>query len=278
MPWTDFSPDSICFANTHAAPAPRPNAHNVWDIPGMGLHSVFWDIMHGLDLGPTQHVIGNVLTDFVDNPNFGTNRKERLAAVWSKIQTHYKNMGIASRLNSLTLTMLINSSKHPQLKSKANQARHLMPVVLAMLEDPLTSVEDADYVANRYSTVFYLCRFYGLLDTHDMFLKGDVPTEAKTCVDNFLAHYDWLNAWSLEHGSAAWHLTIKFHYLKHAGVTLRWINPKFTSCYPFESFVGKVARVAHSSSYGKPAFSIGRFLQQKLHMMAVVARRHSKSF
>ena len=233
--------------------------------------------MHGLDLGPTQHVIGNVLTDFVNNPNFGANRKERLVAVWSKIQTHYKDSGIQSRKNSLTLKMLINSSKHPQLKSKANEARHLLPVVLAMLEDPLTAVEEDEYVTNRYSTVFYLCRLYGLLDTHDMFLSVGDRTEAQTCIDIFLAHYDWLNAWSQDKGSASWHLTIKFHYVKHAGAAVRWINPKFTSCYPFESFVGKVARVAHSSSYGKPAHSIGRFLQQKLHMMAIVARRQSRS-
>ena len=61
LPWTDLSSTSPCLQQTYtwanAAPyVSLPNDHPVWSIPGMTVFGVLWDILHGLDLGPTSCV------------------------------------------------------------------------------------------------------------------------------------------------------------------------------------------------------------------------------
>ena len=60
--------------------------HPWWTYPGAHAFQYLWDIMHGLDLGPTQHVEGNVLQDLVQMPALGPNMQARLSWVTSRIQ------------------------------------------------------------------------------------------------------------------------------------------------------------------------------------------------
>ena len=66
-PWTDFSPQAAWRASVREPQQvnPPPSDHQVWTIPGLCRWSVGWDVLHGLDLGPTLHVLGNVLEDLV---------------------------------------------------------------------------------------------------------------------------------------------------------------------------------------------------------------------
>ena len=285
-PWSDFSSTSPCFSQAYSPPSdgsdvPKPNGHAVWTIPGLTIHSILWDILHGLDLGPSQHVIGNCFFDFCQNSLLGTNRAERLAWVWDRLRHFYSAARPPSKLDNLTLRMTMDDpdrpySAFPKLKAKANESRHILPFLLNILDDPLIARHpdaDPEYIHNRRATVLYLCRFYGLIDTPDMFLSGAAVTEAQECVDCFLLHYNWMTSYAIAHRRMQWQITIKFHYFKHAGVSLRWLNPKHGSTYPFESYVGAIAKIGRSASYGKPAHTIGRFLLQKLRTIAAVARR-----
>ena len=66
-PWTDFSPQAAWRGSLREPQLvnPPPSDHQVWTIPGLNRWSVGWDVLHGLDLGPTLHVLGNALEDLV---------------------------------------------------------------------------------------------------------------------------------------------------------------------------------------------------------------------
>ena len=77
-PWTDFSPQAAWRGSLREPQLvnPPPSDHQVWTIPGLNRWSVGWDVLHGLDLGPTLHVLGNSLEDLVQvrgmTPTTGT--------------------------------------------------------------------------------------------------------------------------------------------------------------------------------------------------------------
>lgn len=283
LPWTNIDDEDSCFALTYEPPADgamiaAPNDHPIWQRIGLTIFSVLWDIMHGLDLGPTQHVCGNVLFDFVHNPNFGASVKERLYTVEALIRNTYKHMGVANRLDHLTLNMFSKEGSlttvFPVLRVKANEGRHLLPVLLhLLLHDPRCNVEETAYVQYRKSCVTYLCRYYAIVDNPDYFLDDESVREAQKCVQGFLESYVWLTDWALTNSKIRWQMTIKFHYYKHSCDQLPYLNPKHASCYTPESYLGFLARIAHSSSYGKPAYSWGTFIMRKLLMVSIVRKR-----
>ena len=63
-----------------------------------------------------------------------------------------------------------------RFKGKAHECRYLLPILLEVLTDPLTQVEDPrfpGYVNHRMSCLTYLCRFYGMCDAPTPFLTPD---------------------------------------------------------------------------------------------------------
>ena len=93
-PWIDFSDDASWKMSLYAPPARRndvrrPNGHPVWTIPGLSRFSVLWDIMHGLDLGPTCHVIGNTLVELCLDRRLGRTMETRCSAIWLRIQARH---------------------------------------------------------------------------------------------------------------------------------------------------------------------------------------------
>ena len=86
-PWTDFAPSAKWRATVlrRQTVNPPPSAHKLWTIPGVTVWTVGWDILHGLDLGPTQHALGNILEDLVLLRPLGRNMEERIKAVWDKV-------------------------------------------------------------------------------------------------------------------------------------------------------------------------------------------------
>jgi hypothetical protein len=274
MPWSDFSEGALWKMHCYTCDAEVPD-HPVWEIPGLSVHSVLWDILHGLDLGPTQHVIGNVLLDLVLDDRFGDTMRERLRCVFLKIQRWYKELGIVNQLGNLTISMFSDEKAYgatfPRLHSKANEARHLLPCVLEILKE--TRDQGSIYEGHRLATVVHLCRFYAICENHAVHLPEASHVAAKDAIERFLSHYTWLNNWATSCNKLRWQVTIKFHYLDHVAPLTKFLNPKHGSCYPGESFVGKIARMAHAASFGKPAHALGRFIMHRLHMLAAIASR-----
>ena len=113
-----------------------PSPHAVWEY-GLTQDNVLWDGMHGLDLGPSLHVRGNILFDLIRNPNLGDSVDTRMDWVVNHIDVFYGQLDIENRIDSLRLSMFCKpdapEASFPILHCKANEARHLLPCLLEIL-------------------------------------------------------------------------------------------------------------------------------------------------
>ena len=273
VPWSDLSPAAAWRATVlQAQPAmPAPSEHEVWKISGLTVLSVGWDILHGLDLGPCLHVAGNVLEDLLELRTLGRTVEDRLKQVWSQCQEVYTELSIPNRLPYLELACFRKPQEYPKLRAKGNEARHFARVLKRLLE--INDVGNDEYAMRRKEVVDSLVRLYEILDHNDLFLPRVLVMEGQTVIAKFLRAYNWLAHSALQGGRLRWQLTVKFHYLAHAAELLQWTNLKFSSTYPGEAFVGKVAKIAWTASLGKPAYSLGGLLMQKIQAGRAIRMR-----
>ena len=273
VPWSDFGPRAAwrrTLLQDKPVMAP-PSELDIWKIPGVSELSVGWDCLHGLDLGPCLHVAGNVLEDLLELRGLGRNADERMARIWAKCQDLYRELAISNRLPHLDISSFRRPSDYPRLRAKGNEAKHFAKVLKGLLKefDPSTS----PYARQRQQVVHSLVRLYEILDHPDLFLTSALAKEGNQVISEFLKAYTWLANDALQAGRLRWQVTIKFHFLAHAALLLPWSNLRFSSTYPGEAFVGRVARIAFSASLGKPAFSLGGLLMQKLQASRAIRMR-----
>ena len=277
LPWTDFSP-AAAWRQTLEEPGPAgpamppPSDNEIWMVPGLSIFSIGWDLLHGCDVGPCLHVLGNCLEDLMEIHTLGRNDAARVGAVWEAAQQLYRAMGIQNRLAHLDLNSWRHGSdQFPRLRAKGNEAKHFLPVMDALLQrfDPGQTL----YHRVRTRMVASLLAFYSIVDLPKLLLTPEEARAGHTAIMQFLRDYSWLSSNAMRQGKLRWQLTIKFHYMAHAADLLRWYNPKFSSTYPGESFVGKISKVALSASMGKPAFALGGLLMQKIQASRAVRLR-----
>ena len=262
--WSEFGPTARWrrMLEESVPDKPKPSDHPLWTVPGLSVHSIGWDVLHGMDLGPSLHVAANILEDLLQNAALGRGAEERLATLWDRIVVLYREMGIHNRLHRLELTAFRRPGEYPRLRAKGNECRHLIPVLQRLLQE--YGQDGSEYSKIRDGMVGALVRFYEILDSKELFLSGVLVAEGQLTLRNFLQGYTWLAYRAIQRGQLRWQVTIKFHYVAHAVALLRWSNLRFSSTYPGESFVGKVSRIAFTASLGKPAYALGGLLMQKI--------------
>ncbi len=184
----------------------------------------------------------------------------------------YTEFSIGNKLQSLTVSMFSNGrDEFPFLKVKANEARHLLPCVLQLSRDWTRVGNEHDL--HRLSAIQHLCRFYAACSSPNTFLSPEEIRVATESCRAFLLHYSWLTSESIGLGLCRWQMTVKFHYFAHAPEQLRYLNPRHGSCYAAESFIGKLAKIAHSASFGKSMERLGPFLMSKVRLAYVLRLR-----
>ena len=168
----------------------------------MTVWSVGWDILHGLDLGPTQHAIGNVLEDLVHLRSLGRSMEDRIKTVWSKCLEIYKDLQIDNRIPHLDLNTFRHADNFPRLRSKGNEARKFVAVIRrAVLElDPQQNA----YSEHRLQMLDALLRFYKVVDSVELFLTDEEVSEGKRALSDFLLHYTWLSNDTMKRGLVRW--------------------------------------------------------------------------
>ena len=271
LPWSDLAPTALWRGTVVTeADAMRPSTHPLWQIPGFSVWSVGWDILHGLDLGPSSHVIGNILDDLVHLGTLGRNMEDRVKAIWSRAQEVYKQQKIQNRLAYLDLNRFRHPGDFPKMKCKANEARHFLPVLKELL---LLDGTHSTYTATRARLLDSLLAFYSLVDSHNLVLSNQEAAQGRMHLLMFLTDYSILSRRAVDAGVLKWQMTIKFHYLAHAAEGLVWANPKFTSTYAGESYVGKISKIAVSAAMGKPSALLGGLLMSKVQAGRAVRLR-----
>jgi hypothetical protein len=102
-----------------------------------------------------------------------------------------------------------------------------------------------------------LWRYYMMqrvMDRSPMWLPPREKRMLQMCTDRFLKAYQWLAHQALAEGRAMWSVRPKMHYVCHLMDELDLINlnPRATSCWESEKWLGKIKRflkATHSSRH-----------------------------
>ena len=90
----------------------------LFSVPGFIADFICIDVLHALDLGVTQEVIGNVLFECSGVFAVGRNRVDQVVSLLLKLQSHYKRCGTRNRISNLTVEMIKQADKRPTLRAK----------------------------------------------------------------------------------------------------------------------------------------------------------------
>jgi len=140
-PWNDLRPNALCRELVYmpeANKASPPTQHLLMSVPGVNTYTFALDMTHILDLGCTQHLLGNLLFELVYEEAPGS-CEDSMQEVFDRILGLYQELGVDSsnRISTLKLENICNPDRphkeFPLLKGvKARETRYLAPVCLAL--------------------------------------------------------------------------------------------------------------------------------------------------
>ena len=102
----------------------------LFGLPGVTRSSITIDVLHALDLGCSQDIVGNLIFAYIESGCCpGPNRDARVAAVWGKLKAHYTTLKTPNRLQNLTTDMIKQPKKGPKLRAKGAEQGTLYPLL-----------------------------------------------------------------------------------------------------------------------------------------------------
>ena len=99
-----------------------------------------------------------------------------------------------------------------------------------------------------------------LFDEAAVVLSATDSQQAKSYMKTFLTEAQWLRDFAAAQDRKLWHIVPKFHMAEHMVEQFEHLNCSAVWTFNSEDFVGRVAKVAHSVSFGVAA----RLLSQKI--------------
>jgi hypothetical protein len=209
----------------------------MFQAPGFLPSDICVDVLHTLDLGCTQDLIGNVFVEVMDE--WEGSQAETLAKLRGRMKEFYALHNPPSKLNTITKEMLRKKASSPKLKAKGAETRYLLPFALELCQlsyDP----------ANNHKVVRERCCRNMLTFYMEMAKENFDPSSAKAAAQSFLLDYSFLSTEAREKGLKMWALKPKFHLFAHLGESqvLEVGNPRLFWAYADESFMGQLSRMA----------------------------------
>ena len=174
-----------------------------------------------------------------------------------------------TRMTNLSLHLFTDPDKphkgHQMLKAKAAECKHFIPVLSLICR---TLVDGSEFDEHRACLLEGLAAFGRLMDESPI-----VPTDAQaekaiTIMQDVLTHADWLKQFSLRNGSDRFHIVFKHHFFQHLAEQFKFMNPRFAWCFKAEDYVGKIAILVHSCSFGTRSIDLpGKALAKWRNML-----------
>ena len=96
------------------------------NCPGFTYLLVAIDVLHALDLGLSQEVLGSLFFECMRDHLPGRNKDERLEELQQELKLWYELHRPPSELDSLTHDMIVREGKAPRLRAKGAETRHLV--------------------------------------------------------------------------------------------------------------------------------------------------------
>lgn len=202
------------------------------------------DWLHAVDQGVGPDYLGNLFWHVLPQLP-GNNRKEKVSSLFMKIDEFYRRQPTDSRLDDLTALMIKAPKKGPKLRSKAAEARGLIPFGLELANE-LLGGDDQVNVAIRG------CAKH-LMEAYNCLSVASFSSETlQTHVRQFLVLYCALEASSKD---KLWSVKPKFHLF--AELANDGNCPSLQWTYRDEDYGGTAARVAHRRGGKNSALSMG---------------------
>ena len=250
----------------------RLSEHSLFTIPGVSHFNICQDAMHILFCGGVfGHAMGNALKHWCYHSNCMGRRslKDKVSVIWNKMQHHYTLLGVENKLPLLKATMFINTDRphqeKPFLKVKAGECKSLVHVFAHLAVDFHTG----DDISNA---ILALCEsmaeFTDLMDSSSRHPTDAECARAKEIMSSFMAQYKFLQLHRPT--DFMWHTVIKFHTAKHLAASFKLGNPKFSWCFKSEDYCGRIARLAHSCSFGCKALALATKIAEKYRLMMFI--------
>ena len=182
----------------------------------------------------------------------------------------YTLQKVACRLTNLHLKMFCKNPKSPwvhwaHLGAKGGECKHLAPCLLPVLKDLLdNSKEEHPHLVACLESMVQLNE---ILDSCDLFLKDAEFDAFFGLAKGFVEEYSWLHGHFEEQGRPLFHIVNKSHTFLHWSWEAYFINPRAHTCWKGEDFVGQMAKLGHSVSFGVRTTRLSQKLMAKYQIL-----------
>lgn len=230
-------------ANEGLQPSP------LFDAIGFKLAMVMIDVLHCMDLGCSQDILGNIFWEALPWCCKGRSRKAQAENLWEKICEYYAEFDPSTKLQGFTLEMIKQPKKSPKLRAKGAETRHLVAFGV------LLAIELHERRNDTHSLVVVKVANY-LFELYCLFAQRpvDARTIGTTCRQLCLLY----SSLQPEGDDSVWRVKPKFHMLAELCEYQvdQFGSPEEFWAYKDESFVGFVAEFSHRRGGAANATSI----------------------
>ena len=216
----------------------------LFSIKGLRLECITIDVLHCVDLGVAQHVIGNTLWEVL--PLLGRNRQAQIAELNKRLKRWYTAHRVESRLQGqISEDMLKSKGGWPKLRAKGAATRNMAAFAQCLANE---FCDGSERSRRRRAINDALVEYYKILQEEGRFFGRRAQRRLPTLAEELCGFYACLSAESEEAGVKAWKLQPKFHLFFHLcqPQCLEFGNPRFFWCYADEDMVGQMVEVAKS--------------------------------
>ena len=249
--WTDFNRDagwrSTCWDHksylSHLDDS-GADVPELFNIRGLRLETIAIDVLHCVDLGVAQHVIGNTLWEAL--PYLGRNKRNQLDELNRRLKRWYSAHKVESRLQGqLVEDMLKSAGGWPKLRAKGAATRNMAAFAQCLARE-FASGSERD--ARKCAVNDALVEFYQILQQEGRFFSKHAQRRMPKIAEELCGLYSCLSAEAVHLEKRAWKLVPKFHLFVHLlqSQCLHYGNPRFCWCYSDEDMVGQMVEVARS--------------------------------
>ena len=213
----------------------------LFTVPAFTISMIMIDLLHTLDLGVSQDILGNLFHEALGtNVLEGRSKKDSCVSLLNKIKKHYREVNAPTRISNLSVEMIKVCGKKPKLRTKGAETRHLVPFGVRLAEEMHTDDPSPKNLI-ILKMMRHLLTFYMSMNND----KFDADTCGKAARQCCLA-YAALSEAAVE--KWAWHVKPKWHlFIELAEFQAHESgNPKHFWAYKDEDFVGFIAEIAQS--------------------------------
>ena len=252
--------------------ATRLSDHPVFSIRGVSHFNIAQDMLHICFVhGVVNKAMGSALKDWCWKDGKGRQKAPpvtRLAWIFQRIQTLYSEKRVACRLSNIKIKMFVSQeSPHqsfPELRCKGAECKHLTEIFSILAAELHDGSEKSELRRQLFQNMF---NFQTLADIAPMVPSDDQAAQAQGHMVSFLKQYHALSQMAKADDEMNWHIVSKHHRAFHLSENFKFLNCKFNWCFKSEDFVGRIAILGHSVTFGVRSTAITLKLMEKYRLL-----------